>query len=161
MRIAFVLNGQKREMDLTGEERLVDVLRHDLGLAGIREGCDGYGGCGGCTILVDGESRLACLMKTAQIEGRHLVTIEGIEKDGRFAPLLEAFASSGAVQCGYCTPAMVLAAVDLLRRNGDPDEEQVLEALSGNLCRCTGYRSIAQAVVAGAKKMREAGTCLS
>ncbi|WP_274372917.1 aminotransferase class I/II-fold pyridoxal phosphate-dependent enzyme [Aminithiophilus ramosus] len=124
-------------------------------------GCDGYGGCGGCTILVDGESRLACLMKTAQIEGRHLVTIEGIEKDGRFAPLLEAFASSGAVQCGYCTPAMVLAAVDLLRRNGDPDEEQVLEALSGNLCRCTGYRSIARAVVAGAKKMREAGTCLS
>lgn len=160
MKITFTLNGRREERELAGTERVVDLLRHDLGLASVREGC-GSGSCGACTILVNGESRLACLMKTAQIDGTEIVTIEGIRDEARYGPLLEAFAASGAVQCGYCTPAMVLAAVDLLNRDDDPDEAQVLEALSGNLCRCTGYRTIAEAVLDGARAMREARSCRS
>lgn len=160
MKIAFTLNGTAREMEVDGTERVLDLIRDEMGLTGAREGC-GSGECGACTILVDGESRLACLMKAAQLDGCRVVTIEGLREDRHFAPLLEAFAASEAVQCGYCTPGMVLAAADLLTRNPDPSEEQVLRALSGNICRCTGYRSIAAAVLEGARRMREVRPCRS
>ena len=160
MKIAFTLNGTAREMEVDGTERVLDLIRDDMGLTGTREGC-GSGECGACTILVDGESRLACLMKAAQLEGRSVVTIEGLRDDARFTPLLVAFAASEPVQRGYCTPGMVLAAADLLTRNSDPTEEEVLTALSGNLCRCTGYRSIAAAVLEGARRMREVSSCRS
>ncbi len=160
MKIVFTLNGTARKMEVGGTERVLDLIRDDMGLTGVREGC-GSGECGACTILVDGESRLACLMKAAQLDGREVVTIEGLREDPRYTPLLEAFASSEAVQCGYCTPGMVMAAADLLTRNPDPSEEDVLTALSGNICRCTGYRSIAAAVLEGARRMREVAPCRS
>jgi aerobic-type carbon monoxide dehydrogenase small subunit (CoxS/CutS family) len=160
MKIVFTLNGTVREIEAEGTERVLDLIREDMGLTGAREGC-GSGECGACTVLVDGQSRLACLMKAVQLEGRSVVTIEGLREDSRFTPLLEAFASSEAVQCGYCTPGMVLAAVDLLNRDPDPSEEEVLTALSGNICRCPGYRSIAAAVLEGARRMRETAPCRS
>lgn len=160
MKIGFCLNGKACEMELSGTERVLDLIRGDMGLSTVREGC-GSGECGACTILVDGESRLACLMKAAQLDGCDVVTIEGLRQDSRFAPLLEAFAGSEAVQCGYCTPGMVLAAADLINRNPDPTEDDVMEAMSGNICRCTGYRSIVAAVLDGARRMREVSPCLS
>lgn len=160
MKISFSLNGKLREMDVEGTERVLDLIREEIGLSGAREGC-GSGECGACTILVDGESRLACLMKAAQLDGRSVVTIEGLRDDSRFAPLLESFAASEAVQCGYCTPGMVLAAADLINRNPAPSEDDVKVAISGNICRCTGYRSIVAAVLDGARRMREEAACLS
>lgn len=160
MKIRFSLNGKGREMEVAGTERVLDLIRDEMGLPGTREGC-GSGECGACTILVDGESRLACLMKAAQLDGRDVVTIEGLRDDSRFAPLLEAFAASEAVQCGYCTPGMILAAADLISRNPDPTEDDVILAISGNICRCSGYRSIVAAVLDGARRMKEAARCLS
>lgn len=153
MKIRFTLNGCERDMEVSGTERVLDLIRNEIGITGAREGC-GSGECGACTILVNGESRLACLMKSAQLHEKEVVTIEGIKDDPRYAPLLEAFAGSEAVQCGYCTPGMILASVDLLTRNPDPSEDQVMEGLSGNICRCTGYRSIVEAVLEGARRMR-------
>jgi carbon-monoxide dehydrogenase small subunit len=140
---------------------VVDLLREDLGLTGTKEGC-GNGECGACTVLVDGETRLACLMPAARIDGCDLVTIEGIGSEDAPHPVQQAFLECGAVQCGYCTPGMVLAAVALLRRNPDPTREEIRTALSGNLCRCTGYVKIVDAVTTAACHMRgEAeGRCL-
>ena len=152
--VSFVLNGDKKEMELSGDERVLDLLRNDMGFTGCREGC-GSGECGACTILVDGVSRLGCLMKSAQLEGCNVVTIEGIRDDQRYRPLFDAFASSGAVQCGYCTPGMILASVALLLENPDPSEEEIRRGLSGNICRCTGYSSIVSAVMEGAIEMRK------
>lgn len=152
MRIKFVLNGKAREMDVSPDRRVVDLLREDLGLAGTKEGC-GSGECGACTILVDGESRLSCLMLAAQIEGRSITTIEGLSSEDTLHPVQEAFVDSGAVQCGFCTPGMVLAAVDLLQRRPHPSRHGIREGISGNLCRCTGYQKIVDAVEVAAGKM--------
>ncbi len=143
MKIEFRLNGEPRSLDVSPARRVVDLLREDLGLTGVKEGC-GSGECGACSILVDGESRLSCLMIAAQLAGRTVTTIEGIAA-GR-EPLLEAFVREGAVQCGYCSPGMVVSAVDLLARNASPSREEIRHALSGNLCRCTGYQKIIDAV---------------
>jgi len=132
---------------------VIDILREDLNLTGTKEGC-GAGECGGCTILVDGESRLSCLMLAAQLEGRSVTTIEGIASEDRLHPLQEAFVEHGAVQCGFCIPGMVLSAVDLLQRNPNPTRMEIRQGLSGNLCRCTGYQKIVDAVKAGALKIK-------
>lgn len=157
MMIAFDLNGEKISMNVSGDERVLDLLREKAELTSCREGC-GTGECGACTVLVDGESRLSCLMISAQLDGRSILTIEGIKDEPKWGPLLDAFDRCGAVQCGYCTPGMVLAAVDLLSRDPAPSRETVKIAMSGNLCRCTGYRAIVDAVLEGAKAIREAGS---
>ncbi len=154
MLIRFTLNGKKTQVDCASDRRVVDILREDFGLTGTKEGC-GSGECGACTILVDDQNRLSCLMLAAQLEGRTITTIEGLAGESQPHPIQEAFAKNGAVQCGYCTPGMVLAASALLRRNPDPTREQIREALSGNLCRCTGYQKIVDAVESAARVMNQ------
>ena len=150
MKIQFTLNGQGWRLDVPADRRVVDLLRTDLGLTGTKESC-GSGECGACSILVDGESRLSCLMLAAQLEGRRVSTIEGIAADPAQADLLDSFVRHGAVQCGYCSPGMVISAVDLLERNPKPQRTEIRAALSGNLCRCTGYQKIVDAVAAAAE----------
>ncbi|HOE18763.1 MAG TPA: (2Fe-2S)-binding protein [Syntrophorhabdaceae bacterium] len=154
MKISFILNGKKKTIDVESGMRVIDLLREHLHLIGAKEGC-GSGECGACTILVDGESRLSCLMLAAQIEGKRITTIEGLSKDRRLHPVQEAFVENGAVQCGFCTPGMVMTAVDLLSRNRHPSRDEIREGISGNLCRCTGYQKIVDAIEAAAKDMKE------
>ena len=149
MRLRFTLNGQPVEIETPPDRRVVDLLRQDLGLTGTKEAC-GAGECGACTVLVDGRSRLSCLMLAAQLEGRRLTTIEGLGDPQNLHPVQRAFVEHGAVQCGFCTPGMVLAAVDLLEQNPAPSREEIRRGLSGNLCRCTGYQKIVDAVQAAA-----------
>lgn len=145
MLIRFVLNHQPVEIESEPDRRVVDLLRQDLGLTGTKEGC-GAGECGACTVLVDGVSRLSCLMLAAQLEGRELLTIEGFTPRQGLHPIQEALVAEGGVQCGFCSPGMVLATADLLRREPRPDEQAIRRGLSGNLCRCTGYQGIVAAV---------------
>jgi aerobic carbon-monoxide dehydrogenase small subunit len=152
LKIRFVLNGETVEMDVRPDRKVVDLLREDLGLTGTKE-CCGSGECGGCAVLVDGDCRLSCLMLAAQLNGREIVTIEGLSRNGRLHPVQEAFIEYGAVQCGFCTPGMVLAAVSLLSRHPHPSREQIREGLSGSVCRCTGYVKIVDAVEAAALKL--------
>jgi carbon-monoxide dehydrogenase small subunit len=146
------LNGQDREIEAPGDRRVVDLLREDLGLTGAKEAC-GAGECGACTILVDGVSRLSCLMLAGQLAGREVATVEGLADQDRLHPLQQAFVDNGAVQCGFCTPGMEMAALDLLHRNPDPDRPAVRQGLSGNLCRCTGYQRIIDAVQDAAARL--------
>ena len=154
--ISFVLNGKDVEIDTLPDRRVVDLLREDLGLTGTKEGC-GAGECGACTILVDGESRVSCLMLAAQLEGRQVTTIEGLSQgmEEGLHPVQEAMVECGAVQCGFCSPGMALSAVHLLERNPEPTRAEIREGMSGNLCRCTGYGKIVDAVEAAARKMRD------
>ncbi len=145
MKIAFELNGKDICLETAGDRRAVDLLREDLNLTGAKEGC-GTGECGACTILVDGRSQLSCLMLAAQLSGRKVVTIEGLATAGTLHPVQASFAANGAVQCGFCTPGMVLTAVDLLERHPHPGRQEVIAAISGNLCRCTGYKKIVEAI---------------
>jgi aerobic-type carbon monoxide dehydrogenase small subunit (CoxS/CutS family) len=149
------INGTARALDVAPDRRVVDLLREDLGLTGTKEGC-GSGECGSCTILVDGEAQLSCLMLAAQLEGRTVTTIEGLAgPDDTLHAIQQAFVDHGAVQCGFCTPGMILAAHDLLTRRPDPTEEDIRTALSGNLCRCTGYAMIVAAVADAARHLRQ------
>ena len=143
--IAFELNGEPVKIATSPTRRVIDLLREDLQLTGSKEGC-GTGECGACSVLVDGELHLACLMVAGQLEGRQLTTIEGLAQTALGARVQHAFAQAGAVQCGYCTPGMEVAAVDLLARQPQPSRDEVRSALSGNLCRCTGYVKIVDAV---------------
>ena len=154
MKVSFVLNGEEIRIETPADSRVVDILREDLHLTGTKEGC-GAGECGACTILVDGESRLSCLMVAAQFEGRRVTTIEGLAEGEGLHPVQQAFVELGAVQCGFCTPGMVLTAVDLLQKNPDPTRLEIREGISGNLCRCTGYQKIVDAVEAAARRMKE------
>jgi aerobic carbon-monoxide dehydrogenase small subunit len=149
LRITFVLNGTVTDIEAPADRRVLDILREDLRLTGTKEGC-GSGECGACTVLVDGESRLSCLMLAHQLEGRRVTTIEGLAMPEALHPVQTAFVEKGAVQCGFCTPGMILAAVDLLRRNPSPTREEIRTGISGNLCRCTGYQKIVDAVEAAA-----------
>lgn len=149
MKIRFTLNGKKTEIDSAPDRRAVDVLREDLGMTGTKEGC-GAGECGACTILVGDETRLSCLMLAAQLEGLDITTVEGLVEEGNLHPLQQAFIEHGAVQCGFCTPGMLLSGVALLKKNPNPSREEIREGLSGNLCRCTGYQKIVDAVQAAA-----------
>jgi len=133
-------------VETSSDRRAVDLLREELGLAGTKESC-GNGDCGACSILVDDKARLSCLTLAAQLQGRKVVTIEGVcGEDGRLHPVQKAFIESGALQCGYCTPGMVIAVIDLLNSNPSPSRNEIREAISGNLCRCGAYQKILDAV---------------
>lgn len=150
--ISFVLNGSPQQVETDPARRALDVIREDLQLTGTKEGC-GQGECGGCSVIVDGVVKLSCLMTAAGLEGKEIVTVEGVARGGELHPVQLSFVEYGAVQCGFCTPGMVICAVDLLERNPAPTREEIREALSGNLCRCTGYQKIVDAVEGAAKKM--------
>ncbi|MBU4565950.1 MAG: (2Fe-2S)-binding protein [Proteobacteria bacterium] len=151
MELSFKLNGRALTLNVAPDTLMVDLLREDLGLTGTKAGCR-EGECGACTILVDGTPMNSCLMPALKVQGREITTIEGLEKaDGSLEVLQEAFMGEGASQCGFCTPGMILTATALLKQNPDPDEGEIRQALSGVLCRCTGYRKIVQAVKAAAK----------
>ncbi len=141
----LTINGRDTEVDAHPMARLLDVLREDLELTGTKEGC-GEGECGACTVLVNGEPVCSCLVAAGQAQGRDVVTVEGLAAGDRLHPVQEAFVEAGAVQCGFCTPGLVVAAADLLARVPSPSDDEIREALSGNLCRCTGYQKIFDAV---------------
>jgi aerobic carbon-monoxide dehydrogenase small subunit len=143
--IEFRVNGVSRTVEAYAMERLLDVLREKLSLTGTKEGC-GEGECGACSVLVDGELVNSCLMPVLQAAGCEILTVEGLAKDGHLHPLQEAFANAGGAQCGICTPGMIMASYQLLERVQDPTDEQIREGLAGNLCRCTGYQKISDAV---------------
>lgn len=144
--IACIVNGQRRTLHAYPMARLLDVLREDLRLTGSKEGC-GEGECGACTVWIDGEIINSCLVPVLQVEGSEIKTIEGIATDQQLHAVQEAFISCGGAQCGICTPGMVMAAVNLLERTPNPSEAQIRAGLAGNLCRCTGYMKIFEAVV--------------
>jgi len=146
--LRFTLNDAPVEVDARGSRRLLDVLREDLGLTGTKEGC-GEGECGACSVLIDGQVVNSCLVAAGQVAGCSVVTVEGLASpDGELSPLQQAFIEWGAAQCGICTPGMLLAAHALLRDNPSPSADEVRVALAGNLCRCTGYTKIIDAVLA-------------
>jgi len=142
---SFVANGEKRAIEAYPMERLLDVLRDHLGLTGTKEGC-GEGECGACSVLIDGELVNSCLVPVAQVNGTEIVTIEGIANGAELHPAQRAFLECGGAQCGMCTPGMIVATVHLLNKHPQPDVEQIREGLNGNLCRCTGYIRIFEAV---------------
>ena len=146
MRLNLTVNGEKRETDGVWEgESLLYVLRERLGLPGSKNACE-QGECGSCSVYLDGTLVCSCLVLAGQAEGSEVVTVEGIAGDGGLHPVQEAFVEAGAVQCGFCTPGFIVATHDLLRRNPEPSEAEIREALAGNLCRCTGYEKILDAV---------------
>jgi len=147
--VSLTVNGRRREEALEDQLLLIDYLRGHRGLTGTKRGCDG-GECGACTVLVDGAPRLACLTLAASCEGRAIETIEAQAADGRLGALQRAFHEKLGAQCGFCTPGMIMAAEALLRRRPQPSEDEIREALGGNLCRCTGYAKIVEAVRAAA-----------
>lgn len=151
--IQLKVNGEMYEVSVKPNETLLDVIRYKLELTGTKKGCD-TGQCGSCTVLLDGKPVNSCLILALEAHGKEILTIEGLAKNGQLHPLQEAFIQEGAVQCGYCTPGMLLSAKALLDENPTPTEEEVKEAIAGNLCRCTGYVKIVTAILAGAEKMR-------
>jgi carbon-monoxide dehydrogenase small subunit len=148
MTIRFALNGKTVSLDVSGTRRLLDALREDLHVTGTKEGC-GEGECGACSVLIDGQVVNSCLVAAGQVDGCDVVTVEGLAlPDGTLSPLQQAFIEQGAAQCGICTPGMLLAAHALLRENPRPSADDVRVGLAGNLCRCTGYTKIIDAVLA-------------
>ena len=145
MKIELTVNGEQREADVWEGESLLFALREGLGLPGSKNACE-QGECGSCSVLLDGTLVCACLVLAAQANGRDVVTVEGLGEDGRLQRVQEAFVEAGAVQCGFCTPGLVVATADLLAHNASPSDDEIREALSGNLCRCTGYAKIFDAV---------------
>lgn len=144
-KIRFILNGKKVVIKIDPTRRLIDVLRDDFKLKGTKEGC-GEGECGACAVIIDGKLLNSCLVSVGIVEGSNILTIEGYRDTLRFKVLNEAFKKAGAVQCGFCTPGMIMAAEALLSKNSKPSEEEIKEAISGNLCRCTGYNMIVEAI---------------
>lgn len=153
-KIISKVNGCTVELGVNPGRRLIDILREDLGLTGTKEGC-GEGECGACTVLLNGTPVNACLVLAPDANEAEITTIEGMTRDDKLHPIQEAFLEAGAVQCGYCTPGMVLTAKALLDRNPEPDEEAVKTAISGNLCRCTGYVKIVDAIRLAAAKLAD------
>jgi aerobic carbon-monoxide dehydrogenase small subunit len=145
MRIELTVNGEQCEADVWEGESLLYVLRERLGYPGSKNACE-QGECGSCSVLLDGKLACACLVLAVQAEGHDVVTVEGLGEDGRLHRVQKAFVAAGAVQCGFCTPGLVVATADLLERNSAPSDDEIREALSGNLCRCTGYAKIFDAV---------------
>jgi aerobic carbon-monoxide dehydrogenase small subunit len=145
MRISLTVNGEEREADVWGGESLLYALRERLGLPGSKNACE-QGECGSCSVLLDGTLVCACLVLAAQADGHEVVTVEGLVEGERLHRVQEAFAETGAVQCGFCTPGLIVATVDLLAHTPSPSDDEIREALSGNLCRCTGYAKIFDAV---------------
>ena len=151
--IQFKLNDKPVRMTVDGDRRLLWVLRSDLGLTGGKYGC-GEGYCGACTVLVDGEAMHSCRVRMNEVQGREVVTIEGLAKNGELHPVQKAFVEHDALQCGFCTPGMILRAVALLRKNPQPSREQVLEFMEENLCRCGAYTRVVLAIESAALAMR-------
>ena len=152
--ITLIINGQTEELLVPSNMTLLHVLRDQLGLTGTKNGCEA-GECGACTILVDGEPVNSCLALAVELDGREITTIEGLSNNGKLTPLQQAFVDLNAVQCGYCTPGMLMAATALLRRNPKPTQEDIQKAMVGNLCRCTGYQRIIDAIM---EASRQGGT---
>jgi carbon-monoxide dehydrogenase small subunit len=150
MRIALTVNGERREADVWGGESLLFALREQLGLPGSKNACE-QGECGSCSVLLDGKLVCSCLVLAAQADGHEVVTVEGVAPEGSLHRVQEAFVAAGAVQCGFCTPGLIMAAVDLLEHTPSPSDDEIREALSGNLCRCTGYQKIFDAVRAAVR----------
>ncbi|AFK06641.1 MULTISPECIES: (2Fe-2S)-binding protein [Mesotoga] len=154
MKISFTLNNERLSMDVVEDMRLLDFLRDELGLTGTKEGC-GEGECGACTVIIDGKAVNSCLVLLPEIDGSEVTTIEGLSKDGELDTIQKAFVDEGAVQCGFCTPGMIMSAKALLDRNDSPSDEEIMEAIEGNLCRCTGYYKIVQAIKTAAENLRK------
>ncbi|MFA7420164.1 MAG: (2Fe-2S)-binding protein [Melioribacteraceae bacterium] len=153
MEIKFVLNGKEVVAKISPGIRLLDLLREEFKLTGTKEGC-GVGECGACTVILNGSAVNSCLVLASQIEGAEILTIEGIAKGEELHPLQKNFLANGAVQCGFCSPGMVLSSYALLQENPDPTEEEIKDAIAGNLCRCTGYKQIIDAVKQTAKELK-------
>ena len=151
MKVTLRVNGQEREADVWEGESLLFALRERLGLPGSKNACE-QGECGSCSVLLDGTLVCACLVLAAQADGHRVVTVEGLAQDGQLHRVQEAFTETGAVQCGFCTPGLIVATADLLQRIPDPSDGEIREALSGNLCRCTGYEKIFDAVRLAARE---------
>jgi aerobic carbon-monoxide dehydrogenase small subunit len=149
VKLALTVNGETRDADVWAGESLLFTLREQLGLPGSKNACE-QGECGSCSVLLDGKLVCACLVLAAQAEGHEVVTVEGLGDDGQLHPVQEAYTQTGAVQCGFCTPGLVVATAALLEQSPDPSDDEIREALSGNLCRCTGYQKIFDAVRAAA-----------
>ncbi len=150
--ITLTINGKEYEVAVPPNLTLLDLLRYELGLTGTKKGCD-VGDCGACTVIMDGKPVNSCLVLAVQADGRDILTIEGVETEEGLHPIQQAFVEKGAVQCGFCTPGMILSAKSLLERNPRPTEEEIRTALSGNLCRCTGYQKIVEAVKDASEKL--------
>ena len=150
--ISVIVNGEPAQVAFAPYKTLLEVLREDLNLCGTKHGCE-LGECGACTVLLDGQPVLSCLVLGVQCDGRTVTTVEGLASDGRLHPLQDTFADLGAAQCGYCTPGFLVAAKALLDEHPRPSRDQIKEALSGNLCRCTGYQQIFEAVEAAIERI--------
>lgn len=150
--IRFTLNGKQTEIETKSNKRLLDLLREDLGLTGTKEGCS-IGECGACTVIMNGKAVNSCMVLAGQVEGKEIITIEGIGDTKNLHPLQKNFLKTGAVQCGFCTPGMLMSAYALLLENKNPTEEEIKEAIEGNLCRCTGYKQIIDAIQKTAKEL--------
>jgi aerobic-type carbon monoxide dehydrogenase small subunit (CoxS/CutS family) len=151
MKISFTLNGKKAEVETSTNQTLLDLLRDDLGVKSVKKGCEA-GECGACTVLLDGKPVTSCLILAPQVENRHVTTVEGLVEDELMGALREAFMEDGAIQCGFCTPGVLLSAYALLKENPKPTELEVKKSIEGNICRCTGYFKIIEAVMDAAER---------
>lgn len=151
MDITLTVNRKEHQITVKPDERLLDTLRDRLHLTGVKEGCS-IGECGACTVILDGKAVNSCMVYTFQIDGSEVLTVEGLEVDGKLDPLQDAFIKHQAVQCGFCTPGMLMSAKALLNKNPDPDRKEIKTAIEGNLCRCTGYHQIIEAIESVANK---------
>ena len=154
--VSFTLNGKPQELDVPPNMTLLHLLREAIGLTGTKRGCD-VGECGACTVLLDGRAVNSCLVLAPQVAGREVVTVEGLAPLGTLRSLQESFLDHGAVQCGFCTPGMLMSAKDLLDHTAQPTEKEIREAIAGNLCRCTGYQQIVEAIEDAARRKNTAG----
>lgn len=152
--VSFTINGSVREIEVEPHELLLDVVRDRLGLTGAKRSCD-VQVCGACTLLLDGRPVSSCTLPAFEARGREVLTIEGLAQNGKLHPLQEAFIEHGGFQCGFCTPGMILTAKTLLDENPDPSEEEIIEFMQGNICRCTGYKKIIESIVAAAQKIKD------
>ncbi len=153
IQVSFELNGQETTLESAPNRTLLDVLRDDLGLVGAKDSCGGEGECGACTVIMDEKAINSCMVFIGQVDGHSIETIEGLADNGKLHPLQVAFVEAGAVQCGYCTPGAIMASKALLNENPHPSDEEIREGLAGNLCRCTGYVKIVDAVRTAAEEM--------
>jgi aerobic-type carbon monoxide dehydrogenase small subunit (CoxS/CutS family) len=154
VRMSLHVNGEEHEVLFHSYKTLLEVLREELGLTGTKHGCE-LGECGACAVLVDGQPLLSCLELALECEGRRIETVEGLQQGDKLHPLQAAFADLGGAQCGYCTPGILMTAKALLEREPNPSRERIREAVSGNLCRCTGYQQIYESIEEAARRMRE------
>ncbi len=152
--IQFVINGQPVGIVVKPWRTLLEIIREDLNLTGTKEGC-GHGECGSCTVVMGGKTVNSCLVPALEADGQEILTIEGLSEAGNLHPIQEAFVENSGMQCGFCTPGMIISAKALLDRNPDPSEEEIREAIAGNFCRCTGYTKIVESIGAAARTLRE------